>query len=475
MTKISYMSEMDFHKQAKEADFDSSGTILRKQFIPDEIKAINEDKRLVDFVISTDSVDRYGDTVSVKGWSLKAFKRNPVVLFAHDSWSPPIAKASRVRVEDGKLKARAEFMGKDLNPFADSIFQMYVQGFMKATSVGFMPIKYNWSEDEKRSGGIDFEEQELLEFSAVPVPANPEALIEAREAGIDTLPLKHWAESILDRWEEAEDTGLLVPRKTVEALGRLADPKSLAYFRLPVEERNKILLEKNLGAIRTQEAEEAEKEEVETMPKNEDDNVTKEIGDLPEEKEEKGASDFREADEGSAEIELDDDFIESLKDKAEKAILESLFGKDVNDDEPEFDQGDESDSHEDVEDALKDLLENTDLVLEGFEEGVTKIAETRQGRRLLRNLADNLSSLSDNIVKFLGEEKSEEASDPEPEKAIEDVAEKKEAPASHDDNTHAEKKFYDPQDIADVAKELIPGYIQSIVQKTMKQQRGQLD
>ena len=45
--------------------------------------------------------------------------------------------------------------------------------------------------------GLDFESRELLEFSAV--PSNPEALVAASAAGIDTAPLKAWALQILHR------------------------------------------------------------------------------------------------------------------------------------------------------------------------------------------------------------------------------------------------------------------------------------
>ena len=44
-------------------------------------------------------------------------------------------------------------------------------------SVGFAPIKFKFTSDPERKFGIDFIEQELLEFSIVPVPANPDAVI----------------------------------------------------------------------------------------------------------------------------------------------------------------------------------------------------------------------------------------------------------------------------------------------------------
>jgi HK97 family phage prohead protease len=66
-----------------------------------------------------------------------------------------------------------------------------------ATSVGFNPIKFAFTDDPQRCYGIDFLEQELLEFSCVPVPANADALIEARNAGVDVDQLLAWARGIL--------------------------------------------------------------------------------------------------------------------------------------------------------------------------------------------------------------------------------------------------------------------------------------
>lgn len=174
-----------------------AGAALRKAFVT-ECKAIDQEARSVDFVISTASVDRMGDTISVDGWKLDTYRKNPVVLWAHDASMLPIAKASNVRVEDGKLKARAEFMPKEISGMSNAVFEMIRGGFLSATSVGFAPIKYAFSEAADRKFGIDFIEQELLEFSVVPIPANAEALIEARSAGIDIEPVREWATKLLE-------------------------------------------------------------------------------------------------------------------------------------------------------------------------------------------------------------------------------------------------------------------------------------
>ena len=237
---------------------DVQGLALRKQFVCDQVKKINETKRKIDFVLSTEKIDRMGDSISLFGWDLSAYKKNPVVLFAHNGSQPPIAKASNVKknIKEKTLVASAEFTSRDMNPFGFSIFQMYVGGFMKAVSVGFRPVEFDFSEDKKRPLGIDFKKQELLEFSAVPVPANPDALVAAKSCGIDMRPIKEWAEEILDTWGEQKE--LIVPKKDVEFFYTKIDDKT--NYRVPAEVQD-ALLAKNLESVRRQCAEEKKKEE----------------------------------------------------------------------------------------------------------------------------------------------------------------------------------------------------------------------
>jgi hypothetical protein len=82
-----------------------------------------------------------------------------------------------------------------------------------------LPLEWRFSKDKNRVGGVDFLKVDALEFSAVPVPALPTALVTARSAGIDTGPLYEWAEKVLD------DRGqVLIPRAELETLRRAAKP-----------------------------------------------------------------------------------------------------------------------------------------------------------------------------------------------------------------------------------------------------------
>src|SRR6185437_2590328 len=70
-----------------------------------------------------------------------------------------------------------------------TIFNLYQGKFLRAVSVGFMPLempKRITDTEGNATGGYEFTNQELLELSAVPVPANPEAVARMASKGFGT-------------------------------------------------------------------------------------------------------------------------------------------------------------------------------------------------------------------------------------------------------------------------------------------------
>ena len=169
-----------------------------------------EEDRILEFCITTDSVDRHGDTVASKGWKTAAYLRNPVVLFAHDYDSLPIGKSVALYAFEHGLRSQVKFAPATANPFAEQVFQMCKGGFLNAASVGFIPLKY---EEADREGyyPMDISEAELLEWSVVPVPANGEALIAASVAGINVGLVRSWAERSLIRSTTKVESEELTP------------------------------------------------------------------------------------------------------------------------------------------------------------------------------------------------------------------------------------------------------------------------
>lgn len=204
--------------------------LLYKTFSAD-VKAL-PDARTIKFLISTDSIDRDGDVLDPKGWDLANYKKSPVVLWSHEYGQPPIAKATSIETTANGLAAVAEFPAKGVYPFADTVYELLKGGFLSASSVGFRPIKSEKATDRER--GQNYQQQELLEFSVVPVPANPEALVQLslnkpEHKGL-LKPLVDWSEKFLG--EYYGERGVWLPasqvEKTFEAINKaeLLKPKA---------------------------------------------------------------------------------------------------------------------------------------------------------------------------------------------------------------------------------------------------------
>lgn len=145
--------------------------------------ATNKNGGIVSFVASTATEDRYGDVIDQRGWNLKSYEKNPVVLLNHNPLSLPIGRGE-VEVRGDKLMIDVEFDIDD-NTGAE-VARKAAAGFLHSVSVGFRAIestpRSKLPVEHKHAGndGVYFSKCELLEVSIVTIPANPEANIASR-------------------------------------------------------------------------------------------------------------------------------------------------------------------------------------------------------------------------------------------------------------------------------------------------------
>ena len=151
-------------------------------------KAVTGEDGITTVTASTPTSDRYGDVVSAP-WQLERYMANPVVVWAHDYSTPPVGRALEVTMEGPNLVAKIQWDDSDANPLGQTVAHQFRSGFLSAVSVGFQPgeaIRRNALDESHphyAERGNVFRDNELLEISAVPIPANPEAL--ARRAMTD--------------------------------------------------------------------------------------------------------------------------------------------------------------------------------------------------------------------------------------------------------------------------------------------------
>ena len=159
----------------------------------------------LEYIMSDDTVDRYGDVIEASGWNLKNFKNNPVALFGHDS-SFPVGVWKNVRVEGGALRGQLELLPEGRSARVDEIRAFVETGMLRAVSVGFRPIEAEAMEGKKP--GIRYKAAELVECSLVSIPANPNALQVAK-----SLNLSDDAKRLIFG-ENAEEVSPIVRRGT---------------------------------------------------------------------------------------------------------------------------------------------------------------------------------------------------------------------------------------------------------------------
>ncbi|MFA5777851.1 MAG: HK97 family phage prohead protease, partial [Parcubacteria group bacterium] len=145
------------------------------------VKAVDKGEYRISGVFSTADKDWHDEIIDQSGWKLETFSANPVILFGHDHGRPAIGRGENLRVNAlGQLEGDIVFAVKEhTDGFAETIFNLYANGFMRAFSVGFRNEVY---EVEQESDTVVLKVNDLLEISCVNVPANAFAL--AKQKGL---------------------------------------------------------------------------------------------------------------------------------------------------------------------------------------------------------------------------------------------------------------------------------------------------
>lgn len=175
-----------------------------RAFCAQSVKAVDEEKREVVHLITNPAVDRVGDIVDPKGVDLTNYVKNPVVMADHHySIGAVIGKATDISVGDDGITARTQFRD---TPLAREAFALSVEG-LGGWSIGFRPTVSHSIREGKRAackvcearwkeatrgkdpadawvGGWHFTGWEMLEYSSVAIPMNPDIVNNAVKRGL---------------------------------------------------------------------------------------------------------------------------------------------------------------------------------------------------------------------------------------------------------------------------------------------------
>lgn len=185
-------------------------------------KAEEMGERTVRFKISSEVVDRDGDILIAKGCDFTNFAKNPQFLAFHNYHEYPLGIPKNWGVEGDSVYCDVYFpkleelatdaeQASEKAKLVDFTYHCYKTGMLNAVSVGFIPKEAS----PLKEGGMEITGWELLEFSAVSVPANQDALAQAvKSFGINENDLVDPIERIKSLEEKIkgieDDTVLIV-------------------------------------------------------------------------------------------------------------------------------------------------------------------------------------------------------------------------------------------------------------------------
>lgn len=165
-------------------------------------RVLNEQDGTVEFVASDETLDSYQEIVRVPGWRFTHFAKNAPFVDSHDysSITKLLGQVTGWRVEKNQLVETVRY-SREPGTLAEWAFKMVRDGFLKAVSVGFVPVrmasKYDGNPGEFNAALLDMKldpaiagkvravylEQEQIELSQCVIGANPNALARAYKAG----------------------------------------------------------------------------------------------------------------------------------------------------------------------------------------------------------------------------------------------------------------------------------------------------
>ena len=160
--------------------------MLNRAYSVLEVKAVDDDQRVITGVASTPETDRAGDVVLSTGARFK----NPLPLLLHHDARLPVGTVKLKAANDG-ISFVATLPQIDtpgtLKDRIDEAWQSLKAGLIRGTSIGFRALEDGI--ELLKNGGLKFTDFEILELSLVAIPANASATIQT----IKSLDAPHLA------------------------------------------------------------------------------------------------------------------------------------------------------------------------------------------------------------------------------------------------------------------------------------------
>ena len=181
-----------------------SNQFLRRVITP-EVRVIDAKAHTVEYVASDETLDSYKEVIRAKGWRFDYFQKNSPFVDSHDysGIERLVGQVIDFKVVGKQLVETVQWAAAVAgNTLAQLGWRMTEAGFLKAVSVGFVPVKWvsKWDDEsaykqELLDLGFDsatdarawprtvYTEQQQIELSAVIIGANPNCVARCYKSG----------------------------------------------------------------------------------------------------------------------------------------------------------------------------------------------------------------------------------------------------------------------------------------------------
>ena len=174
-------------------------------------------EREILFKISDNSQDRDEDIMEPLGCDFANFAKNPQFLGFHNYYDFPLGTPRKWWADSSGVYSIVYFptvaelstepaYASEKAKLVDTTYCMYKAGMLSAVSIGFDPKEMSPNPKSETGYGKLIKKWELYEFSAVPVPANPNAVAQGIKSGaISATQAKQWQEVIEKTVKQKEE------------------------------------------------------------------------------------------------------------------------------------------------------------------------------------------------------------------------------------------------------------------------------
>jgi len=139
-----------------------------------DVKAVDDEKRLIEGWATTADEDRVGDIVVPRG----AIYELPIPFLLDHDHRKAVGQVDRVQITEKGIKFFAHIKkiaeAGEVKDLCDAAWDLVRNGLRRAVSIGFRSLD---AEQIPNTFGVKFKKWEWLELSAVTVPANAGAQI----------------------------------------------------------------------------------------------------------------------------------------------------------------------------------------------------------------------------------------------------------------------------------------------------------